>query len=268
MQESKVATAFGWGHGALQHARIGGLGAGIQVEVLVNVFARSAQVIAVGVALTGATAAWGQNLSAGKTAAQLFSQTCQACHAKPGVVSGAATANRSLEGFLRQHYTSSREDAALLAAFVRGAPAEPAAKGRQTATTRPGIPTRDSQPPRRTPGGSEQVRVPDDRATGSRSKRQQKPDESRPTFDASPAAAPAMPPVPAPAAADTPKPAPEPPATAQAPAPVEPARPAAEPAPATQAAEPPKDQDRPPTDAAPAATPPPAAPAASGSGGE
>jgi mono/diheme cytochrome c family protein len=79
-----------------------------------------------------------QNLDEGKTPPQLFAAGCAACHQSPrglGRQLGAA----SLATFLRQHYTTSREQAAVLAAYVAsfvqqspaGVPRPPAAVPRQ-----------------------------------------------------------------------------------------------------------------------------------------
>ena len=69
-------------------------------------------------ALTGVAQA--QDYSAGKTPAQLFASDCSACHKTPqGLAKG--TDARSLANFLREHYTTKRELAGALAAFVAGA---------------------------------------------------------------------------------------------------------------------------------------------------
>jgi len=71
-------------------------------------------------ALAGANSAEAQgNLDQGKTAAQLYASACATCHKSPQSVSKT---NRffGLESFLREHYTSSRESAAILAAFLKG----------------------------------------------------------------------------------------------------------------------------------------------------
>jgi hypothetical protein len=58
-----------------------------------------------------------QNLEAGKTPSQIFAGTCTACHKGPrGLL--RAVAPSSLQGFLRQHYTTSPEMASLLASFL------------------------------------------------------------------------------------------------------------------------------------------------------
>src|SRR3984957_5223426 len=57
------------------------------------------------------------NLEAGKSSAQIFAGTCTACHKSPrGLLRTVAPG--SLPGFLRQHYTTSSEMAAPLAAYL------------------------------------------------------------------------------------------------------------------------------------------------------
>src|SRR4030088_1082691 len=58
-----------------------------------------------------------QNLEAGKSPSQIFAGTCTACHKSPrGLLKTVAPG--SLPGFLRQHYTTSSDMAALLSAFL------------------------------------------------------------------------------------------------------------------------------------------------------
>jgi hypothetical protein len=65
----------------------------------------------------------GENLSAGKSAAQLFSSDCtgSGCHKSAQGLSRDRGAG-SLASFLREHYTTSRESAATLAAYLVGLP--------------------------------------------------------------------------------------------------------------------------------------------------
>jgi hypothetical protein len=66
-----------------------------------------------------AAPAWAQatNLEAGKSPSQIFAGTCTACHKSPRGLLKTVPAG-SLQGFLRQHYTTSPEMASLLAAFL------------------------------------------------------------------------------------------------------------------------------------------------------
>lgn len=67
------------------------------------------------------------NLDQGKSAAQIFAIDCAECHkAAHGLANGKNSA--ALTDFLREHYTTSRDQAAALAAYVLGGRgAEPAA---------------------------------------------------------------------------------------------------------------------------------------------
>jgi hypothetical protein len=60
------------------------------------------------------------NLDQGKTAAQIFAADCATCHKAPRGL-GAGKNSLMLSSFLREHYTSSKEQAASLAAYVLGA---------------------------------------------------------------------------------------------------------------------------------------------------
>ena len=57
------------------------------------------------------------NLEAGKSPSQIFAGTCNACHKSPRGLLKTVPAG-SLQGFLRQHYTTSPEMASLLTAFL------------------------------------------------------------------------------------------------------------------------------------------------------
>ena len=58
------------------------------------------------------------NLDQGKSGAQLYASACASCHKSPSSPSSARWFF-GLESFLREHYTSSRESAALLAAYLK-----------------------------------------------------------------------------------------------------------------------------------------------------
>src|SRR6478735_7200387 len=58
-----------------------------------------------------------QNLDAGKTPQQMFSNTCTACHTSPrGLLKSVGPGQ--LPGFLRQHYTTGSEMAGVLAGYL------------------------------------------------------------------------------------------------------------------------------------------------------
>src|SRR6476646_8192068 len=57
------------------------------------------------------------NLEAGKSPSQIFAGTCSACHKSPRGLLKTVGAS-SPPGFLRQHYTTSSDMAALLASYL------------------------------------------------------------------------------------------------------------------------------------------------------
>ena len=59
----------------------------------------------------------GENLSAGKTPAQLFATDCASCHTNPAALAKGRRPAQ-IADFLVQHYTSSRQVAGLLGAYV------------------------------------------------------------------------------------------------------------------------------------------------------
>jgi hypothetical protein len=58
------------------------------------------------------------NLDRGKTAAQLYASDCATCHKSPQSVATTRWIF-GLESFLNEHYTSSGESAAILAAYLK-----------------------------------------------------------------------------------------------------------------------------------------------------
>jgi hypothetical protein len=81
-------------------------------------------------AAAGGQALAQENLDAGKTPAQLYASDCAICHKSPQGLSKNAGVF-GLSSFLREHYTSSRESAAAIAAYVQSVdtgPAGPAPK--------------------------------------------------------------------------------------------------------------------------------------------
>ncbi len=74
--------------------------------------------------------------SAGKSAPQLFSSDCSACHQSPGGLAKGRDAS-ALASFLREHYTTGGASAGLLASYLAGLPAgrQPAARASQTPGT-------------------------------------------------------------------------------------------------------------------------------------
>src|ERR1700745_4423643 len=100
-----------------------------------------------------------QNLEADKSPSQIFAGACTACHKSPRGLLKSVPAG-SLQGFLRQHYTTSPDMASLLSAYLisngaadtryGGAQSKPAKDAKSDA--RPsGPPEQGDRPGRRLP---------------------------------------------------------------------------------------------------------------------
>jgi hypothetical protein len=100
---------------------------------------------ALGLVTASVAVAQAQDYSAGKTPAQLFASDCSGCHKSPQGLSKDGD-TRSLASFLREHYTSKKESAGALAAFVAAAGAAPAASGKPNSRTRTAAPTGEPKP--------------------------------------------------------------------------------------------------------------------------
>ena len=76
-------------------------------------------------AASGASAQ--ENLDAGKSGAQLYQSNCAICHKSAQALNKSGGGLFGLDSFLREHYTSSRESAAAISAYlntVGGGPAQ------------------------------------------------------------------------------------------------------------------------------------------------
>ncbi len=66
-----------------------------------------------------------ENLDSGKTGAQLYASDCAICHKTPaGLTKNSGI--MGLDGFLREHYTASRESAGAIAAYLQSVDKGPA----------------------------------------------------------------------------------------------------------------------------------------------
>jgi hypothetical protein len=86
------------------------------IRVWTRAFARRSLLLLAVILLPGVAAAQ-VDYSAGKTPEQLFNSDCSACHASPQVV-GRSRDAAALTVFLRQHYTTKAQWAALLANYL------------------------------------------------------------------------------------------------------------------------------------------------------
>lgn len=94
------------------------------------------RVLGVGAVLWAWPAGAQENLYGNKTPAQIFATDCAICHKTPQGLSKAGGAfGTGLEGFLREHYTASKETAAVLAKYVQSMDTGPAAPEKPTKRT-------------------------------------------------------------------------------------------------------------------------------------
>jgi hypothetical protein len=142
----------------------------------VGVVRRVAPAIGLLVGLAPVLAQAQTNIDQGKSPAEIFSADCATCHKSArGLANGRGSL--SLASFLAEHYTSSRDQAASLAAYVMGAGGgEPAAAARgpkpapdrnraSTEAPQPATqPTRTPGRPDRAPPASAKLRPSDDEA--------------------------------------------------------------------------------------------------------
>ena len=71
--------------------------------------------------LTATPADAQSNLDAGKSAAQIFAHTCNACHRSPREI------KKTTPGFMREHYTTGSQEAATMAAYLSQVGTDPKA---------------------------------------------------------------------------------------------------------------------------------------------
>jgi hypothetical protein len=106
-----------------------------------------------------AVSADAQNIDAGKSPAQIFTDTCSACHRN------ARELKRTSAGYLRSHYTTSQDEAAAMANYLAGVGSDPrAAQQKRPPGAVPGLPgitpaEAPKQPPRQPPP-AEQAKSP------------------------------------------------------------------------------------------------------------
>jgi hypothetical protein len=84
-------------------------------------------VIGAAVAMAVVPAQAQSNLDAGKSAAQIFADTCNACHRS------ARELRQTSAGFLRDHYTTGMREAASMAAYLASVGSDPRAVQRRPA---------------------------------------------------------------------------------------------------------------------------------------
>jgi hypothetical protein len=78
-------------------------------------------VIGIVLSVAAASAQAQSNLDAGKSPAQIFSDTCNACHRSPREI------KRTSPAFMREHYTTGMREAAAMAAYLASVGSDPRA---------------------------------------------------------------------------------------------------------------------------------------------
>ena len=152
--------------------------------------------VAVLAVLSVAPASAQENLYANKTPAQIFATDCAICHKTPQSLSKAGGVfGLGLEGFLRSHYTASRESAAVIARYLQALDAGPAAPERKrgTASKPAAKKPADAKAGDKLPGDNKPVPVSETKtevkpeAKPVEAKPAEKPSESKPAEAAKPA---------------------------------------------------------------------------------
>jgi hypothetical protein len=113
----------------------------------------------IGAVVSGAAAAaaHAQNLDAGKSPVQIFSDTCNACHRSPREL------KQTTPGFMRDHYTIDGRQAAAMAAYLASVGSDPrAVQQRRPPTLGAGqSPPTETKPPESPPRGTDQPQETD-----------------------------------------------------------------------------------------------------------
>jgi hypothetical protein len=147
-----------------------------------------------------------QNIDAGKTPAQIFADTCSGCHRR------AQELKKPSAGFLRSHYTTGSDEAAAMASYLAGIPADPRASQQKKQGATPA----ETTPARRQEQSKEQAKTQQAPTGTSRTRRSGNVEAKAapPAAAAAPATTAAQPspsePPPEPAAAPPAPPAPPP----------------------------------------------------------
>jgi len=121
----------------------------------------------------GGIPALGQDFTAGKTPAQLFSSDCAECHRTPnGLAKGRDL--KTLAGFLREHYTTKSDTAGSLAAYVSGFTGAGPADVRNRAGNGPSPPVPGERADRRNRRDGDAAALGEDAGPGAKSPEDQR----------------------------------------------------------------------------------------------
>jgi len=115
-----------------------------------------------------------ENLDAGKSGAQLYASNCAICHKSAQALNKSGGGLFGLDSFLREHYTSSRESAAAISAYlntVGGGPADARPAKKRTSSGKKKEPRHDAKP---------SDAKPSDTKPSDAKPEEKKPDEKKP----------------------------------------------------------------------------------------
>jgi hypothetical protein len=99
---------------------------------------------------TAAPALAQSNLDAGKTPAQIFANTCNACHRSPREI------KRTTAAFMREHYTTGAQEAAAMATYLASTGTDPKAVQQRR---KPVLGAGKEPPPSEKPSGEAQAEL-------------------------------------------------------------------------------------------------------------
>jgi len=114
------------------------------------------------------------NIDAGKSPAQMFSDTCSNCHRRASELKRGASAS-----FLRQHYTPGAQEAAAMASYLAGVPADPRA-GKEKAKAPQDKEKEKAKVQQQAQERPQQERPPQERPKAAQQAQQQAPKGKRP----------------------------------------------------------------------------------------
>jgi hypothetical protein len=109
-----------------------------------------AGLVGMAVLATAAPALAQSNLDAGKTPAQIFANTCNACHRSPREI------KRTTAAFMREHYMTSAQEAAVMATYLASMGTDPKAVQQRR---KPVLGAGKEPPPSEKPSGEAQAEL-------------------------------------------------------------------------------------------------------------
>ncbi|MGE0035587.1 MAG: hypothetical protein AB7S93_08135 [Xanthobacteraceae bacterium] len=109
-----------------------------------------AGLVGMAVLATAAPALAQSNLDAGKTPAQIFANTCNACHRSPREI------KRTTAAFMREHYTTGVQEAAAMATYLASMGTDPKAVQQRR---KPVLGAGKEPPPSEKPSGEAQAEL-------------------------------------------------------------------------------------------------------------